>query len=240
MKTEYITLTGLNEGTLSVPEEVSNQREELEISCYAVKQVTNAQQAEQAALVLKEATQFVRMIEASRKIVKDPVTQLGKKIDTFAAELTTALEADLKRVGNMLGTFQAEENRKAEIAARAAACEEQRIKDEANAKIKAAQIAAKSEAAFERKAEKIIETAKAEIVEVKQAAVAVAAPKQFGIATKKIPKFEVLDIAALYAARPECVKLEPNNTLITALIKGNPSIVIPGLRHWIETGSIVR
>jgi hypothetical protein len=236
MKTEYIVLTGLTETSLSVPEQVSNQKEELQISAFAVKTVTNPQQAEQAAYVLKEVSEFLKLIEASRKIVKDPVLAIGKKIDAFAGDLTDKLTAEKTRINRLLGSYQDEENRKAAIAARKAQEEEQRIRDEANAKIAEAQAAGKSEAQIEKIAAKL----DAKVTQAVAVTAAAVAPKQEGIATRKTTKFEVLDMDALYAARPELVVLEPNNAAIRALLAASPNAKIPGIRTWTEAVAIVR
>lgn len=237
---QYIALTGLNEGTLSVPEEVSNQREELAISAFAIKAVTTPIQAEQASYVLKEVVQFLSLIEGSRTVVKAPVLKLGKKIDAFASELTDKLDAEKKRISRLLGDYNAEQERQAAIAARRAQEEEQRIKDEANAKIAAAQTSSKTEAAFDRKATAIENKAIEQIVAVKAQATAITTPKQEGIATRTTTKFEVTDIAALYAARLELVKMEANTAAINALLRAAPNLTLPGLRTWKEAAAIVR
>lgn len=234
---KYIVLTGIDQTALSVPDEVRNQREELAISAYAVKTVSNPQQAEQAAMVLKEVAQFLKLIETSRTIVKAPVIKLGKDIEAFAAELTDKLEQEKKRIGNLLGSYQDIENQKAAAAARKAQEEEQRIRDEANAKIAAAQASGKSEAQIEKIAAKLdVQVTNA----VAATAVAAIAPKQEGIATRKVTKFEVLDIEALHAARPELVKMEANTAAINALLRAAPNMKLPGCRTWQEAAAIVR
>lgn len=65
--------------------------------------------------------------------------------------------------------------------------------------------------------------------------------KQAGVATKRTPKFKVIDIVKLYEACPYMVKLEPNDAVILAAIKQlTPEQHLPGIEHWWETGSIVR
>ena len=85
-----------------------------------------------------------------------------------------------------------------------------------------------------------MDTAAAKIVETRKAIVSTVAPKAADTAVRVDVCFEVDDIVALYAARPELVTLEPNGAAIRAICKANPKLQLPGLRHWTEAKTNIR
>ena len=70
------------------------------------------------------------------------------------------------------------------------------------------------------------------------AVAAIAAIKPEGVALRQLWKFEVVDIRALFKARPDLCVIEPNNASIRAQIPYNQSL--PGLRIWQEAKASVR
>lgn len=100
----------------------------------AGKCVKDAASAQRATTVLKEITAFVRLIEETRTTVKAPVLEAGKKIDLVAKTLTADLEAEAKRIGGLIGAFQAEQKRLEEEARRRAWEEQERIRLDAERK----------------------------------------------------------------------------------------------------------
>ena len=70
------------------------------------------------------------------------------------------------------------------------------------------------------------------------AVAAIAAIKPEGVALRQSWKFEVVDINALFMARPDLCVIEPNNAGIRAQIPHNQSL--PGLRIWQEAKASVR
>lgn len=226
-----LTLTGLQAAEIAIAPEARELRDGLLVEIRGVTTVSDAFDADVAADVLKRTKDLTRSIEASRTTVKAPVLELGKKIDALAKEITAELESEAGRVAKVLGAYQLEEKRKAEAAARAAREEEERIKREA---------AAKAEAAAPAEVAAIVDQATERIVATRQAAAAVVAPKAANTGVREDVCFEVTDIVALYAARPELVNLEPNGTAIRAICKANPKLQLPGLRHWTEAKTIIR
>lgn len=93
--------------------------------------ITSPEQAQRAAAFLKELAEFTRTIESTRAAVKAPVLEAGQRIDTIARTLVTDLEAEAKRIGNLVATFQAEQQRRAEEERRRAYEEQERIRKEA-------------------------------------------------------------------------------------------------------------
>jgi hypothetical protein len=267
MTTQLITIQGVEGFALSTADDAFDKRDELALQAGTVQTVMNADQAAHASALLTEMKGFTRLIEESRKEVKAPVLEVERKIDQLATDLTEQLEAECARVSKLVGTYLTEQKRIAEEAQRRAWEEEQRIIREAEAKRQAdeadqrkrfeelTQAAAKARSekkAAEYELEKRLSQVRADeaarrhdeetasrIVSTRTAAV-LTPPKTAGIATRRAIKFEVTDIHALYAARPELVKLEPATVVINAVIRGKLTVSIPGLRVWEESTAIVR
>lgn len=188
-----------------------------------------------AAHALTQIASLVRAIETSRKDVKGPVLEVGKRIDSVAKEYVAPLETEKRRLEAIVGTYQEAERRKAErIRQEAAAAEAAAL---AELQRKEAEMAEAGEATPEAvdavRAEAADKIAAAQLTTINaQGAMA------DGITTRTAMKFEVVDINALFAAAPHLCIIEPNNTAIRGVIKTQRSI--PGLRIWSEAAAIVR
>lgn len=266
---ELITVDGLNTVSISSTEEARQARDSLLVATATVVVVNNTEQATVAANVLKDLKALTRSVEASRVAVKAPILEQGKKIDALAKELTNRLELEGNRISQLLGGYQAEQNRIAEEAKRKAWEEEDRIRRyaakaqaEAEAKAqaeadalalkeararsesKAAEYAAlakvKEEQAAKAQAQRDYEAEQA-IIATRLAAAAQAPVKQAGVSTRKEMRFEVTDITTLYEAAPYLVVLTPNAAAIKQALKGlTGSQKLPGVKHWEEAVTIVR
>jgi len=128
MNTNLITLTGIDNAHLAPAQTALAQRDALLASAKRGTCINGPASAQAAHGILREITAFVRTIEASRKDTKDPVIALGKRIDGVASTLTTELEAEVKRIGDLLATFQEGERQKADLARRQAADEVEKIR----------------------------------------------------------------------------------------------------------------
>lgn len=235
-----LTLTGLQSAEIAIADEARAMRDKLLVEIRDITAVSDAFDADVAADVLKRATQLTRGIEANRTTVKAPVLDLGRKIDALAKEIVADLTVEIGRVSRVLGDYQIAEKRKAEAAERLARDEARRIQAEAEQKAREAAKAANSDTEALAAASEIMDTAAAKIVETRKAIVSTVAPKAAGTAVREDVCFEVTDIVALYAARPELVNLEPNGSAIRAICKANPKLQLPGLRHWTEAQTNIR
>lgn len=235
-----LTITGLQSTEIAIAPEARELRDKILVEIREVTSVSDAFDADVAADVLKRATQLSRGIEADRTTVKAPVLALGKKIDALAKEITAELDGEISRVSRVLGTYQLAEKQKADAADRLARDEARRIQAEAEQQARKAAQAAPSDTEALAAASEIMDTAAAKIVETRKAIVSTVAPKAADTAVRVDVCFEVDDIVALYAARPELVNLEPNGTAIRAICKANPKLQLPGLRHWTEAKTNIR
>lgn len=114
--------------SISATEAALKQRDELLTLARRGTSITTAEQAQKAGAFLKRIADFTRTIEETRKTVKAPVLDVGKRIDAVATELTRDLDAELKRISGLLGAFAAEQKRKEEEARRKAWEEQERIR----------------------------------------------------------------------------------------------------------------
>ena len=182
------------------------------------------------------AQSFLKRLEASRKAVKAPILELGRRVDALADELAAPVTAEMKRVGGLVAKFQQAE---------AVRVEQERI--ERQKREQEAMAAARLAAEAERKAAATMQTeadlqkaieaeaaAKAKEAEMYKTLTApVPAPvKAAGSVTKKVMRWEVTDIHALYKAAPHLVRMEPNAAAIKASCVASQTI--PGLKLWEE------
>ena len=195
---------------------------------------------------------LLKLVESSRQAMKSPVLQLGRTIDAKAAEFTGPLEAQDRRIGKLVSTYQAEQRRLAEEAERKRLeairqAEQERLRLEREAEQKRQQELAAAKTAQQRKAAE--ERAAAERARAEQAAqqkiaqasaVPVLAPvRAEGQVVRDVWRFEVLDIRALVKVRPDLCRIEPDTTAINKELKFGAR-EIPGLRVWKETVATVK
>ncbi len=200
-----------------------------------VRAIGSVADLDAAAAALTQIKSLTRSIEDSRKDVKAPVLEVGRRIDTVAKEYLAPLDTEASRLSVIVGSYQEAARRQAE-----------KEREEA-AKAQAAAIAEMQEkqaAAMEAGNEQAADAARAEaadkIAESQLSVIAAEGPRLDGITTRTSWKFEVSDIKALFAARPELCIVTPNNAAIRAVVKASNGAAIPGLRIWQEAGAIVR
>ena len=192
----------------------------------------------EAAEALKGLQSLQKETEASRKTVKAPVLDLGKKIDATAAEFLRDIDAEASRLKQLMTVYQVEQDRKRaeaerkrqEEEAKARRAEEARLADlrrkeeEARrAEINARNESERAAAEERRKAAEAQAAAEAEAARVREAtapvAVTVAAPKPAGVAVQRAWDFEITDMKAFAAAYPDLVTITPKRSDVLALLR---------------------
>jgi hypothetical protein len=200
-----------------------------------VTTISSVSDLDAAAAALTTLKSLTRAVEDSRKDVKAPVLEVGRRIDAVAKDYLAEPEAEAKRLSTLVGAYQEAARRKAQREREEAEAAQRAAIEEMQRKHAEAAAIGDAEAADAARAEA------ADIIAESQLAVTAAeGPKADGIVTSTKWKHEVTDIDALYQARPELCKIEPNNAAIRAILKGNNGKPIPGLRIWQEAGAIVR
>ena len=183
----------------------------------AVDDVFDANAAATAQAALKH---ILTEIESSRKDVKAPILQIGRKIDAIAKEFLADVVTEEARIAKMLGAYQRIERDKKVAAQREAMAAENAIM------IEQAQKAADSGDVMQP----IEQTALDKIAELRNQ-VADKHDAVAGVKVKTTTKFEVLDAAVLLQARPDL--FTPDDRKIRAALKHTKTI--PGINVWEET-----
>lgn len=229
MTQEALTLTGLGTPQVELTVEATEARDGLLREASKFRAVADQIDADSAAGLLRDMKSFLSTIEAGRTSVKKPVLEVGRRIDATARELVEKVKAESDRISRLLGSYQAEQRRLAEAQVR----EEQR-RLEAEAKQRAAAIAA---AETEEERQQAKEEAQTAIAQRQAALAEVTPPKIEGTSLRPTWLWEVTDMQALYKAAPHLCTLAPNAAAIRAVIKTNQNI--PGLRVWKEEKTII-
>ena len=219
-KTAIITLSGLADSIACEPTASAIEaRDGILAAARTVLAIADAEQLQVAGDVLREVDAFINRVEAGRKTVKEPVLTVGRMIDDTAKTLTLELGDEKKRLRDIIGKFQAEQERLRAQAERAAREQEEKIRRETEAALAIAQASARTEKAFEKKAAVIEQNAIEDIVNVRAAAAAVAVPKLAGFQTREEIEVKIIDLTELWMHSPECVELSPRLAIIKAKAK---------------------
>lgn len=210
------------------------RRDELLTLAATVTTVTDRLDADDATNTLRQLSEFAKHIESQREQAQAPVLVLQRGIQALAKELTATITAEATRISRVLGEFEAAERTKAEDERRKAQAETARIAEETRKKAIEASKAASNSLMAARAVDEVMAKGAEQIACVKQQAAAIVPPKAEGSKLRGTICFEVEDIKAVYTEYPELVVLEPNGAAIRAILKTNPNLQIPGLRHWVE------
>lgn len=177
----------------------------------------------------KKIKEFLKFVEDGRAAAKRPVTDLANQIQEFAKTLTGDLDAERNRIGKLIVAFEDAERRKREAAEQAAREEAEKIAREA-AEQQAERV--RQEHAEGRTGtlmpdlENIQDEAAKKLADVKQNLANTVTPKAKGLRRTTALKFEVVDVKALFAARPDL--FSPDDVKIRDALKITRDI--PGLK----------
>lgn len=240
MSPTLLITPSLGEVEITAAQDARDVRDSLLVEAQTVQSVADRLDADSATSTLRAITAYAKAIETARTDAKQPVLEVGRKIDALAKELTEKVVSEGNRISRLVGSFEAEERRKAEAARIEAENRAADIARKAREEAAKAQQAAPTAEAGIRKADAIVEKAIQEVVAVRQQAQAVAAPRTAGTQVREEVCFEVHDIKALYAEHPELVMLEPNGSAIRAILRNAPNLQLAGVRHWREQKLITR
>lgn len=240
MTNALIITPSLGLSIVTTANEARIKRDDLLNQATLVALVADRIDADDATLLLRRLKTFEVSIEQARTQAKAPVLEIGKKIDELAKELVDQLKVETGRISRVLGAFELEERRKADAARYAAEQEARRIAEEARLKSLEVRAAAPDALAADRASDRVTEKAVEQIVALKQVAAASTVTRQAGTTVREDVCFEVIDLQALYSFNPTLVVLEPNGSAIRAILRANPNLQVPGLRHWREAKLNVR
>lgn len=234
--TTEISVKGLVEPQIFISPAFAARREIALQNSAEIVTVNNPDEQKIAAQHRTELKALEKGLEASRELVKRPILDIGRLVDSTAKDAVYKIQLEIKRITELLNQFQIKENARVEklrqeqeaIRLKALAdAEKERAEIEAKAaKAKPAEkleLFQKQEEAEQKLVDALRDTVKAENQAV--------ASRAAGMRVKREWKFEVTDINALYAAKPDLVKLEPNNLMIRGIIAGGCRSC-PGLKIY--------
>lgn len=227
---------------LTVSPEAEQKRNELAMVAAGFTQVTNEVEQNSAVEAARDCKSYCKEIEEARLGLTRPLDATKAQIMAIERDHLDPLRNELARVESLVTEFQLAEYRRvqAEEAARHKAyelAEQNRI--EADNKARAALDRARTEKGMAV----AIEAENAALAAEQRVLAIIREPlpeviKAKGVATRQELMFEVIDIKAVYAARPELCKLE----ISPAAVKSTcvPEMPVPGLKLWFEHKSSVR
>lgn len=231
MENQIILTPNINETQITIEQSSIEVRNALVERARSVSKISDSREADNAAGILKEINNMLKITEQTRKAVKEPVLSLGKRIDATAKEFVADLERAKAQLSTLIVNYNLEIERKRKE-------EEERIRreqEEAQRKLEEAQ-AAKSDSSFEDFIESgnKIDEAKAEVERTSALEPHFSGAKASGTTTYKVKSFEIEDELALLKSHPEL--FSPDPVKIRAYIKLLPdNAKVEGLKIIIET-----
>ena len=235
---QLITTQVILPQSLSIDGEIEQVRNELALQAISIKQIISADQNNEAAAIARSIRLHLKECETSRVEFTKPLLDLQRIAKAVVDTHIQPLKDELARLEGLGTNWMLAERR------RVAAEEQQRQESyhkaeaarlEAERKAQAATARAKTEAG-EDLAVKAVDKANAAAIKVQEI---IAAPmpstqRAKGQSVKQELCWEVTDIHALAAARPDLVRMEPNAAGIKSTCVPNMPNLPPGLRLWWE------
>lgn len=230
---------------LGVTAEAEEQRNEIALALAKVTKVTNANEQTQAVTAARDCQTYIKSVKDRglefRRPINDFVALVKKTEDDHLAPLL--VEQD--RIKKLCADFQEKEARRVakeemEQAEARAKVERERQALEEKARQAAIKAAATGKANDEKKAAAIQAAAEA-AEQAAQAALMVPLPEKArdtGMSIKKVLKWEVTDIRALVAARPDLCNIEASGRAIQAVCIPEMPNKPPGLKLWWENQTV--
>jgi len=227
---------------VSITGEAEELRNNLVLSSMRCKTVLNAGEQDQAVQIARDIRTHIKEVEATRAMITKPLLETQRLLKAAADEHVGPLLAEQKRIERLVTDFQVAEQKRVEAEERKRREEflaAQKAQFEAEEKARKLAEAARSESGLNKaiKAEEKYNEATAKVQEI----IAAPEPMKFkaaGAATRKVMKYEVTDVKALYAARPELCELTPKPAAIRSTC--SPEVPVPGLRCWWEMDTSIR
>jgi len=145
-----LVVRGASEVQIEVAPEALHVRNTSLIFTGTIKAISTTTEAQAVANAIRELQSLSKETEASRKQVKEPVLELGKRIDSAAKDFIGPVETELVRLRGLLNGYQAEQERQrreAEARRQAEIQAAQEAEEKARREAEAVRLAAEKEAA---------------------------------------------------------------------------------------------
>ncbi len=215
--------------TIALAPDAIALREESLACAGLIGRVASAEDQQEAVNAQKALVGFRNAVESSRKLAKQPVLDYGRSIDEAARQAVAEVAAEELRITKLVADFQALEM--AKVRAREAAENERLLAIERERQ------AALAEAVNHDDLDRVNGEFDARVAD--EAPAPMTPARVEGQIVREEICFEVLDVWALAAAHPQCVKPpEPKRLEIKALL--DSGIKVTGVRAWKEVKAGVR
>lgn len=182
-------------------------RDEALMEAALIGKVTNANENETAVEAQKALTRIAKLCEESRKVIKEPVIDYGRKIDAAAKEFRAEIDAEELRIAGLIADYQALELAKVRAA--------ESVRSVQMGEIERARQEALSKATSHEDMDRINEEYNLKVAEIPPVPVV----KAEGQRITEDWDIQITDIWALARAHPACVKIEARKTEIRELLK---------------------
>lgn len=220
----------------TVPDTTEEARNDLALRATSITAVASADDNEAAGEIVRDIRKYIKDAEFVRTTISRPLLDAQKQLKALVDDHVAPLVLEQQRIERLAVQFaQAESRRVAreqeEQQAAYRKAEAERMAAEAKA------LAAMEKASTEKQQVNAIKLAQAAEAKAAEVATVLAAPapvvqKSKGQQTKKVLCYEVTDLKALYAARPELCTIEAKASAIKAVCV--PELPVPGLKLWYE------
>jgi hypothetical protein len=224
--------------TLSLPArytvnaDATKARDALVEVAQAVREILDASEQSLAASIGGELQREIKAVAAARLELAKPLNEAAKRLIELEKAHCEPLIAEKERLGRLVTAYQIEDRRRVEVEEQARRDALQRLESERRAALDLSQQAqGGSDAVADVQAQQRAFEAQEAAHEIMRAPSPVTV-KGKGAVTKQKLCFRVLDIHALYQARPDLCRIEHNPSAIHAVC--DPSRPIPGLQLWFE------
>ncbi len=221
--------------------DAEQQRLSLTTLSSGITSVSNPNEQSAAISAGSSIRKYVKDVEAARVELTAPLLEAQRKLKKLADEHVGPLNAELTRVSRLVVQFQTQEAERVERERKAQALAYELAE---KARLEAEQAAQKAaeKVNTDRQLDRAIQKEKEaqEAAQAVQQVLAAPAPtlnRATGASMRKVLRWEVTDIHALYKARPELCKIEAKASAIQSMCV--PELPVPGLDlRWETTASI--
>lgn len=189
-------------------------REHAMIKAVDVEAVTDADSQAIAVEAQKALAEVLKIVEDSRKAIKAPILDAGRKVDATAQEFVRNVQTEATRISRLIGDFQALERAKQQAAENARKEELSRLEREREAELAKANSFEQREAVHERFQQEVESIPRTPV-----------APTVQGQRVSEDFEFEVTDLHLLAKMHPDLVNIEPRRSAIREKLKLGHTVV---------------
>ena len=222
MTTDLITIKDLS--SVQITTEARHRRNILLTEASEVEMVSTQEQNEIAAAVAGKLREFRLEVDKARKVVKKPVLDLGRTIESVADQCIGAISDEENRIGKLCGDFLTLELARARAAAK--------LLQPDLGDIEKRQQAALAQASSHEERDTIVAEFDEKIRDAQKAQQALILPKAEGQKMQEVWEFTILNILELANGRPDLVDIVPKRREIKEVL--NQGFRIPGIKAWKE------